>query len=130
MAVLISSMTIGTCCVDFFDEGVDTIFHDGVICTALPHDDEHYREICQRLGYPDDSAGRLRQCQDHELAHTVVGVLAGKGYSPTLWAVAHGEGMDPLENAFEEALVLAFQAYARRIDVPIYDIACNLMKPF
>jgi hypothetical protein len=130
MAVLISSMTLGSCCIDVYDEGVDTVFSDGVICTALPHDDEHYGDVCRRLGYPDDAAGRLRQCQDHEIAHTIVGVLAGRGYSPTLWAVAHGEEIDPIENGLEEAATLALQAYSRRVGVPVYDMACLLMKPY
>lgn len=88
----------------------ETVFRDGSRVPAYPTGLADQREIGKRLGYGCDLA---RMCREHEVLHTWLCELFGLPYSPTLWAVAHGqaEGCAPLwAQQEEESLVLAFQA--------------------
>jgi hypothetical protein len=89
---------------------LETELPDGTIVPAAPHDTDEYRATAQKLGYGDDT---WRLCREHELAHSELAEALGLEYSPTLWAVAHGQhgGIpgSPGEMAAEEDLVLAIQ---------------------
>jgi hypothetical protein len=125
MTILTISLTLGETTVDLYRKGVDTVFRDGTDVWAQPRDDDEYRATAERLGYGSDT---LRMCQDHELAHTVLAVLAGQPYSPTLWGVAHGHHWPYYHD--EEAAVLAFQAYCLRLGAQIQNIAMSLIKSY
>lgn len=102
------------CLVRIFDQAhyVETIFPDGTKVPAAPQDSDEYRATAQRIGYGTDT---WRMCLEHEIAHTGLLQSLGLPYSPTLWAVAHGQhdGIpgSPGEMAAEEDLVLAFQTW-------------------
>lgn len=88
-----------------------TLFHDGTRVPAAPHAEGEQFQTARRLGYGADVAA---MCREHELLHTWLCERFHLPYSPTLWAVAHGqgEGCIPVKAQHEEeALVLAFQAY-------------------
>lgn len=88
----------------------ETVFADGSLVPAYPDGTPEQRLTSLRLGYGDDLA---RMCREHEVLHTWLCERFGLPYSPTLWAVAHGQqaGCAPRwAQEQEEALVLAFQA--------------------
>jgi hypothetical protein len=92
----------------------ETIFSDGTVVPAVPHDTESYSQHAVALGYGNDPDSRWRMCRDHELAHTLVAQAFGLPYSPTLWAVAHGSTKHTArtgEMGAEEDLVLAYQRW-------------------
>lgn len=91
---------------------LETAFPDGTKVPAAPQDTDDYRATAFRLGYGTDT---WAMCREHELAHTELAELLGLPYSPTLWAVAHGEKRAiigaPGEMQAEEDLVLAYQRW-------------------
>jgi hypothetical protein len=91
---------------------LETVFPDGTRVPAAPQDTDQYRATAAALGYGDDI---WRLCREHEIAHTTLMQSLGLRYSPTLWAVAHGERgkipNSPGEMAAEEKLVLAYQEW-------------------
>lgn len=87
---------------------LETIFADDSRVPAAPQDNDEYRARAQALGYGDDV---WRMCQEHEIAHTELMQRLGLEYSPTLWAVAHGDTRKTREMGAEEELVLAFQRW-------------------
>lgn len=123
--VLIQSLTLGTTCVNLYQEGIDTVFQDGTNVWAEPQDEDNYRATAERLGYGNNT---LAMCQDHELAHTVLAVLMGLDYSHTLWGVAHGAYWPHYRD--EEAAVLAFQTYCQKAGCRVLDIALANIKGF
>lgn len=105
-------MRLHSCLVRIFDQAhyLETVFPDGHKVGAAPEDTDEYRATAERIGYGADT---WKLCRDHEMAHTVLMQTLGLAYSPTLWAVAHGEAKEisgsPGEMGAEEELVLAFQ---------------------
>jgi hypothetical protein len=102
---------------EYTPEGAVTHFPDGSSWGALPHDTPAYHAIAHRLGYEGDT---LRYCQEHELAHALIGEHFCS-HSPVIWALAHGEEPPAMIAAAEEALVLTLQRYARANEVPMVD---------
>jgi hypothetical protein len=89
----------------------ETVFRDGSLVPAYPTGCDNQRQTSRRLGYGDDVAA---MCREHEVLHTWLCERFDLPYSPTLWAVAHGQpaGCAPIwAQQEEEALVLSFQAY-------------------
>lgn len=84
-----------------------TVFPDGSFLDAIPHSTPSYKLTARELGYPDDLEGCWEMCRDHELGHSFLAARVGLPWSPTLYAVAHGETFE--RAAQEEAAVLAFQ---------------------
>lgn len=88
----------------------ETIFRDESRVPAYPTGGDDQRQMSLQLGYGDDVAG---MCREHEVLHTWLCERFNLPYSPTLWAVAHGQaaGCAPIwAQQEEEALVLSFQA--------------------
>src|SRR5690348_11324108 len=88
----------------------ETIFRDGSLVPAYPTGLADQMQTAHQLGYGDDLS---RMCREHEILHTWLCEQFGLPYSPTLWAVAHGQtqGSAPIwAQQEEEALVLSFQA--------------------
>ncbi len=119
------SYTLGECCVDIHDWGTDTVFKDGTSAMGMPEDTNHYRWITRDLGYKDDV---LKQCIEHELAHTLCAVIMGAPYSPILWHAAHKDQLGWYPHwREEEAVVQAFQKQHRgRME----EFAAALMKDY
>lgn len=122
---LIVSMTLGETCVDIYTDGVDTVFRDGTNVWATPQGEPSYAETAQRLGYGDDL---LQMCQDHETLHTVLAVLEGRPWSPTLWHLVHPPHWQHWRE--EEAAVMTYQAYLRRTGTSVMDLAARMMRDF
>lgn len=105
------TITFRHCWVNVAPGWTETVFHDGTRVAAMPEADDEYGRQAARLGYGDDLAAMSRE---HEILHTFLEEKRTGGASPTLWAVAHGQGepFAPIwEQEIEEALVLAFQAF-------------------
>src|SRR5690348_2647013 len=66
----------------------ETMFADGTRVPAYPSGLAEQTEMSRRLGYGGDVK---RMCREHEVLHTWLCELFGLPYSPTLWAVAHGQ---------------------------------------
>lgn len=98
-------------------DGAVSQFSDNAAWGALPHDKPHYHAISHRLGYEGDI---LRYCQEHELAHHLIGESFGS-HSPVLWALAHGEQPCAMIAAAEESLAMNLQRYARTNEHPFVD---------
>ena len=98
------TIPLGQCvfALDLANQYAETRFADGTTVPACPHDTDDYRETARQLGYGADT---WAMCWQHEMFHTVLAIAAGLPYSPTLWAVAHGEQ----GSVDEEAAVLEFQ---------------------
>lgn len=92
-----------------------TVLPDGALVPAAPQDTTEYRMTAAGLGYEDDI---LRMCREHEVAHSLLCWLLGLPESPTMRGVAHGAAPTPQTN-LEEAAVLAFQAFARALDIDL-----------
>lgn len=90
------------------EQYLETVFADAATVPATPQDNDEYRARAQALGYGDDV---WRMCLEHEIAHTELMQMLGLEYSPTLWAVAHGDTRKTREMGAEEELVLAFQRW-------------------
>lgn len=81
-----------------------TTFADGTFVEARPQDDAAYRLTARELGYGEDT---WSLCWQHEAAHSWLCERVGLPWSPTLFAVAHGETFE--RASAEEAAVLEFQ---------------------
>lgn len=112
---------------------VETVFHDGRRVVATPEaGNSAYNDNARALGYGDDLELLSRE---HEMLHTFLAERIHGGASPTLWAVAHGQGNDPnfpdlapiWEQIYEEAMVLAFQKYMNTgaVDEALRDFAVS-----
>lgn len=84
---------------------VTTTFGDDVQLVAANRDDQ--ADLAAELGY--GSVWGMNA--EHDLTHTILAYRLLNTHSPTLWAVAHGEEIDPELRAAEEALVLAAQRF-------------------
>lgn len=89
---------------------LETVFADGTKVPAAAGDSEADVARAHALGYGGDTWAMTR---DHELLHTSLAENAGLSYSPTLWALAHGEPMPP-DVQREEGLVLHVQRLINR----------------
>jgi hypothetical protein len=94
------------------EQYLETVFADGTRVPAAPQETDEYRATALALGYGGDV---WRMCREHEIAHTTLMQSLGLMYSPTLWAVAHGNPKaipgSPGEMSAEENLVLAYQRW-------------------
>lgn len=99
---------IGECVVTVGPSWVVTRFPDGVELHAHPsYEAEHWYRACH-LGYGWGTAAVDSMCRDHDYQHSVIAAEMGLPWSPTLWAVAHGEPVGPVGD-YEERVVLARQ---------------------
>lgn len=115
-------LAIGQATIELHDSGLTvTRFMDGTFVEALPHDTDEYRARAAELGYGKDTAAMSRE---HELAHAILARELRLPVSPVLWAVAHGEP-PPTDNAWEEAAVLAFQAFARARGIDLVSLGAS-----
>lgn len=99
--------------VDEENQYLATVFEDGSRVPAKPHDTDAYRATAADHGYGTDT---WAMCLDHEIGHTICAQRNGLPYSPTLWAVAHGQPKHtsiPGEMYAEEEMVLAWQRWKR-----------------
>ena len=116
------SFPFRACTVELHSGFTITRFLDGsevhALWTAQPGQEETARE----LGFPD----AVSLNAGHDLAHTVVAVLLGQPYSPTLWGVAHN--VEHEHWAREEALVLSAQAYCNAAGIDVRDLAARLVR--
>jgi hypothetical protein len=110
------SICIGSAMVIYTDVGCETRYDDGTAFGAHPHDTHHYHVIAHRLGYGDDI---LSYAREHEVCHHLVGETFFGGPSPVVWALAHGQQVDPSAAALEEAMVMAVQRWVRANERPI-----------
>jgi hypothetical protein len=110
-AMVAMTFAFKNCVVRLEESGfTETVFPDGTRVPAYPTGCPDQLDMAEKLGYGPDLA---RMCREHEILHTWLCELFGLPYSPTLWAVAHGqaEGCAPVRaQQEEESLVLAFQA--------------------
>ncbi len=120
---LLRSYRLGEARIDLYDTGLETTM-DGVSLWAEPEDNQEYRDFARTLGYGEDT---LRMSREHEVAHTILSVLMGLPYSPTLYRAATAVPSDIVDRT-EEAMVLAFQRCCRVRDVSILDLLTDLVK--
>src|SRR5215216_3946220 len=111
-------LTLGKTQIALRSNGVHTIFSVNQAVWAEPQDNRSYFQQAEELGYGDDT---LLMCLEHEVSHTLLSVLAGLSYSPTLFGVATGKFWPDWRD--EEAAVLAFQKFCRVTGVSILDLA-------
>lgn len=103
--------------VEYTDWGCTSRFEDGTKVDAIPHPWDHcYSIIAMRCGYGFDL---LAYCQEHELAHHVVGEFLLGRPSPVLWGLAHEQPLPANEAAFEEMMAQALQRFVRAAERPI-----------
>lgn len=81
---------IGACTVEQTADGVITTFPTGKQTVAATTDDDYDQQfsIACGLGYEGDVE---RMNREHDLLHTLIAEAMGKPYSPTLYALAHGQ---------------------------------------
>lgn len=97
---------------------LETVFPDGTKVSAAP-DFERDGPTAERLGYGGDEAGIVKLWLHHDVGHTFIAQKVGCKWSPTLYAVAHGEAEDILQFVeHEERVVMAFQQYLNGGPVP------------
>jgi hypothetical protein len=104
---------IGECVVTIGPSWVVTRFPDGTEVHAHPTYDDESLHRALGLGYTwpypaGDHIAINAMCRDHDYLHSVVAAELGLPWSPTLWAVAHGEPVGPIGD-YEERVVLARQ---------------------
>lgn len=87
------------------------VFDDGSTVPASPDGTQGQADTARDLGY----YAVERMVLEHDLAHHVLAECRGLDRSATLHAVAHGTSAPDASE--EEALVLAFQRYARTGDI-------------
>ena len=116
------------CQIEHIPGGCTTRFPDGSHWEAFPHDTPHYDEIAERCGYglglgwgdaQRRAEGRLRYCREHEVIHALLAEELLGGPSPIMWALAHGEAVEPGPAAYEEAAVMTTQRWIRGGERPI-----------
>ena len=106
-----------TCTVRYdHHEYIDTIFNDGKMWGAYPHDNHHYHVIAHRCGYGDDI---WAYAFEHEFIHSFLAQELDRGNSYVLWSLAHNQKPDPIEAMKEEVLVQTFQRWMRANERPI-----------
>jgi len=94
-----------------------TYFADSTALTAVHDEQPGQAERAAQLGY----ATAEDMNREHDLAHSLLAHWLGLDYSPTLFAVAHGQ-TSPLWEA-EESAVLAIQRFARAAGVDLLSVA-------
>ena len=112
-----------TVLVDEAGRYVETRFEDGTKVGSTPNRDPHTLNVAEELGYGDDTWAMSR---DHELSHTWLAHLDGRGWSPTMWRLAHPEDDDLPDDdavAHEEARVLEFQRTLDKTGPRPWDVA-------
>jgi len=86
---------------------VITRFDDGAEVWARPRDDASYAATAAELGYETPA----RMNAEHDEIHCQIAQMLGLGVSPTLWAVAHGSGVDEALSGLEEDAALALARF-------------------
>ena len=81
---------------------------------------ERYADLARQLGY--DTVDEY--CFVHEFCHSFIEQEISGRASPVLWALAH-KARDPDHTVYEEALVLAFQAFMHG-GMPMYAVSPNV----
>jgi hypothetical protein len=108
--------------VEVTDWYTTTIFEDGIKLVSDHKEQPGQRERARQLGY--SSAEEMNY--EHDLTHTLLAIMAGKDWSPTLRGIATGETWPAWQD--EEAAVLGFQCYMNRLGVDVFTLAkkvCN-----
>lgn len=114
----LQSLVLGRSILQIWPHGATTILPDGRELPAAPNDTPEYRATAARLGYPQDDAGCLQMCRDHEATHSAIAALLGLPASPALWNAALGRGPSALTGADEDA-AMALQRLARMLDIDL-----------
>lgn len=103
------TIDFGECWVTIGPNWVVTGFPDGTEVHAHPIYDDEQRARARSLGYVGlDHEAVDAMTRDHDYYHTIVARELGYEYSPTLWAVAHGESIGALGD-YEERVVFERQ---------------------
>lgn len=84
-----------------------------------------HRATARRLGYPTTPAGLLAMSRDHEAMHAALAAWLGLPVSPTLAAVARGEGPSEVQGIEEDA-VLCVQRLCVALGVDVLDLAAGM----
>lgn len=95
-----------------------TLYPDGALVEACAQDNDVYRATARANGYGEDTALLSRE---HELGHHLICHMLRLPHSPTMRAVAIGQG-DPT-GPLEEAAVMALQRFARAVGASLVDAA-------
>jgi hypothetical protein len=115
----VTTYRVGDATVTVGKRRVVTAYDDETFVYARPnHDTESYQRA-RSLGYPIGGA-TAAMTRDHDLLHSVLAIARGLPHSPTLWALAHGEPIDPAVSADEEKTVLLIQ---RLLNVGLHEVA-------
>jgi hypothetical protein len=86
---------------------LQTVYRDGSLVSAAPHETNEYRRTAELLGYGDDT---WSMCLEHEIFHTLIAMAEGRAVSVALWAVAHHSEVLHCDLILaEEAKVMCFQ---------------------
>lgn len=90
----------------------ETALANGGKVTAMPQDDDEYRQRARDLGYGEDTFAMSR---DHEILHSRLAVMLGLDESPTMRGIVDHENGGAFYEHWqeEEAAVLAIQRFIR-----------------
>jgi hypothetical protein len=88
----------------------------GVGLPSAPHDTDAYRATAQALGYGNDT---LWLCHEHDAVHAALADLMALPVSPVLSTAAGHESGTPEQRDLEEQAALAFQRWARAMNVDL-----------
>ena len=98
----------------------ESVYPDGALAQAVPHDTAEYALHAAQHGYPPTPAGMAAFSRDHEILHHLIAAHCGRPHSTCLWLVAHGTDMPSLSGTadggacgFEETVVLHAQRWLR-----------------
>lgn len=109
-------ISLAYCTIWFYTNGeATTLFDDGKMIGAQPHDTPHYHEIAARCGYLNIG----QYCQEHEFCHSYLAQILRGGYSPILHDSARDIKPERFAAVSEEALVVTFQRWLRNNERPI-----------
>jgi hypothetical protein len=87
-----------------------TTLSDGTVLTATSNYGREHAARARDLGYEgSDSEVVDAMNRDHDATHQHVARMLGLEDSPTLWAVAHDEPINPELADYEERVVFHFQ---------------------
>jgi hypothetical protein len=101
--------------VDETAKTVTTHFDDGTKVVAAPVYDEESEARALDLGYRGaDPVWQMTR--DHDRVHSLLARARGLPFSPTLWAVAHGQPVPATANEEERIVFLVVRAANLGID--------------
>jgi hypothetical protein len=112
-STLILRFPLCTIYIDDEQQVVKTRFCDGREVVATANDGAEDVARARALGYDGDT---WAMSKEHEVLHTVLGVLEGCGMSPTLWNIAHPDHRRATSEEMhqEECRVFEIQAVLNR----------------